>query len=427
MDRNLALEAVRVTEAAALSASRWMGRGDEKAADQAAVDAMREALNSLSIAGTVVIGEGERDEAPMLYIGEKVGTGNGPPLDIALDPLEGTTITAKGSANALAVIAMADAGGFLNAPDVYMDKIAVGGGLPDDLVDLDEEPATNLKNLAKAKKAEVADLVVCILDRPRHAELIAKVRGAGARIALIGDGDVSGVMATSDAETGIDIYVGSGGAPEGVLAAAALRCIGGQMQGRLLFRNDDERGRARRIGITDLDRKYKLLDLASGDVMFAATGVTNGTMLRGVRRFPGGASTHSVPVFDRITTECVDAPPGNRRTPRSIVPLVTPVAANITSPEARSKSLYLRSRSVTPRRRARPRSSSLRNNSRPCIWPPMQRNAAAASTPSGAPPEPTYMSIPVSGSEVAMTPLTSPSEINAMRAPAARTLAISSA
>jgi len=249
MDRNLALEAVRVTEAAALSASRLMGRGDEKAADQAAVDAMREALNSLAIAGTVVIGEGERDEAPMLFI---------------------------------------------NAPDVYMDKIAVGGGLPDDLVDLDEEPAVNLKNLARAKKAEVSDLVVCILDRPRHADLIAKVRAAGARIALISDGDVSGVIATSEPDTGIDMYVGSGGAPEGVLAAAALRCIGGQMQGRLLFRNDDERGRAHRLGITDLDRKYKLHDLASGDVMFAATGVTNGTMLRGVRRFPGGAMTHSV-------------------------------------------------------------------------------------------------------------------------------------
>ena len=207
MDRNLALEAVRVTEAAALSASRLMGRGDEKAADQAAVDAMREALNSLAIAGTVVIGEGERDEAPMLYIGEKVGSGNGPPIDIALDPLEGTTITAKGGANALAVIAMADAGGFLNAPDVYMDKIAVGGGLPDDLVDLDEPPSANLKNLARAKKVEVADLVVCILDRPRHAELIAKVREAGARITLISDGDVSGVIATSEPETGIDMYV----------------------------------------------------------------------------------------------------------------------------------------------------------------------------------------------------------------------------
>ncbi|HVC55251.1 MAG TPA: class II fructose-bisphosphatase [Stellaceae bacterium] len=294
MERNLALEAVRVTEAAALSASRLMGRGDEKAADQAAVDAMREALNSLPIEGTVVIGEGERDEAPMLYIGEKVGIGQGPRIDIALDPLEGTTITAKGGANALAVLAMADHGGFLNAPDVYMEKIAVGGGLPDGVVDLDETPATNLKNLAKAKQADILDLVVCILDRPRHAELIARVREAGARIMLIGDGDVSGVMATSDPETGIDIYMGSGGAPEGVLAAAALRCIGGQMQGRLLFRNDDERGRAHRLGITDLNRKYGLLDLAHGDVMFAATGVTNGSMLKGVRRFPGGAFTHSV-------------------------------------------------------------------------------------------------------------------------------------
>src|SRR5881398_930950 len=223
LDRVLVLEMIRVTEAAAIAASKLIGRGDEKAADAAAVEAMRAALNSLDIDGTVVIGEGERDEAPMLYIGEKVGSGNGPPIDIALDPLEGTTITAKGGANALAVIAMADAGGFLNAPDVYMDKIAVGGGLPDDLVDLDEPPATNLKNLAQAKKVEIADLVVCILDRPRHAELIANVRAAGARIMLIGDGDVSGVMATSDPETGIDIYVGSGGAPEGVLAAAALR------------------------------------------------------------------------------------------------------------------------------------------------------------------------------------------------------------
>ncbi len=260
------------------------------------------ALNSLPIDGTVVIGEGERDEAPMLYIGEKVGSGHGPKIDIALDPLEGTTITAKGGGNALAVLAMADHGGFLNAPDVYMEKIAVGGGLPDGVVDLDETPATNLKNLALAKKGDIADLVVCILDRPRHAELIAKVREAGARIMLIGDGDVSGVMATSDPETGIDIYMGSGGAPEGVLAAAALRAIGGQMQGRLLFRNDDERGRARRIGITDLNRKYGLLDLAHGDVMFAATGVTNGSMLRGVRRFPGGAFTHSVVMRSKTGT-----------------------------------------------------------------------------------------------------------------------------
>ncbi len=294
MDRNLALEAVRVTEAAALSASRLMGRGDEKAADQAAVDAMRFALNSLAIDGTVVIGEGERDEAPMLYIGEKVGTGAGPKIDIALDPLEGTTITAKGGANALAVIAMAEAGGFLNAPDVYMDKIAVGAGLPDGVVDLDETPGNNLRSLAKAKRADVSDLVVCILDRPRHAELIAKVREAGARIMLISDGDVSGVIATSRPNSGVDLYLGSGGAPEGVLAAAALRCIGGYMQGRLLFRNDDERARAQRIGITDLQRKYGLLDLAKGEVMFAATGVTNGTMLQGVRRFAGGAVTHSM-------------------------------------------------------------------------------------------------------------------------------------
>jgi fructose-1,6-bisphosphatase II / sedoheptulose-1,7-bisphosphatase len=292
-DRNLALEAVRVTEAAALSASRLMGRGDEKAADQAAVDAMRTALNGLSIEGTVVIGEGERDEAPMLFIGERVGKGDGPKIDIALDPLEGTTITAKGGSNALAVIAMAEQGGFLNAPDVYMEKIAIGAGLGE-VVDLDETPAANLKSLARAKQADLSDLVVCILDRPRHAELIAKVREAGARIMLISDGDVSGVIATSRPESGIDIYMGSGGAPEGVLAAAALRCIGGHMQGRLVFRNDDERGRARRLGIKDFNRKYGLLDLAKGDVMFAATGVTNGTMLQGVRRVPGGAVTHSM-------------------------------------------------------------------------------------------------------------------------------------
>ncbi len=302
MDRNLALEVVRVTEAAALAASRLMGRGDERAADQVAVDAMRTALNSLSIKGTVVIGEGERDEAPMLYIGEEVGTGDGPEIDIALDPLEGTTITAKGLTNALAVVAMAEHGGFLNSPDVYMDKIAIGGGLPDQLVDIDEEPATNLKNLAKAKAVDVSDLVVCILDRPRHEELIAKVRAAGARIMLISDGDISGVMSTSEPESGVDMYLGSGGAPEGVLAASALRCIGGQMQGRLLFRNDDERARATRCGITDFDRKYSLLDLAHGDVMFAATGVTNGTMLKGVRRFSGGATTHSVVMRSRSGT-----------------------------------------------------------------------------------------------------------------------------
>ena len=294
MDRNLALEVVRVTEAAALAASRQMGRGDERMADQVAVDAMRNALNSLDIAGTVVIGEGERDEAPMLFIGEEVGTGNGPKIDIALDPLEGTTITAKGLTNSLAVIAMAEHDGFLNSPDVYMDKIAVGTGLPEGIVDIDNEPAANLANVAKAKGVDVTDIVACILDRPRHEDLIKKVRDAGARIMLITDGDVSGVMATSEESSGVDIYIGSGGAPEGVLAAAALRCIGGQMQGRLIFRNDDERGRAERCGITDFDRKYGLLDLASGDVMFAATGVTTGTMLNGVRRFAGGAKTHSL-------------------------------------------------------------------------------------------------------------------------------------
>ena len=302
MDRNLALEAVRVTEAAALAASRQMGRGDEKGADQVAVDAMRTALNSLSIQGTVVIGEGERDEAPMLYIGEKVGLGDGPEIDIALDPLEGTTITAKGLTNALAVVAMAEHGGFLNAPDVYMDKIAVGGGLPENVVDLDQTPESNLQNLAKAKNVDVSDLVVCILDRPRHEELIAKVREAQARIMLISDGDISGVIATSEEASGVDMYLGSGGSPEGVLAAAALRCIGGQMQGRLLFRNDDERERARNWGIEDLDRKYTMEDLARGDVMFAATGVTSGTMLKGVRRFSGGAMTHSLVMRSRSGT-----------------------------------------------------------------------------------------------------------------------------
>tara|TARA_Y100001968_G_scaffold25612_1_gene20046 strand:+ start:129 stop:1118 length:990 start_codon:yes stop_codon:yes gene_type:complete len=294
MDRNLALEAVRVTEAAALSASKWMGRGDEKEADQAAVDAMRVALNSLHIQGTVRIGEGERDEAPMLYIGEEVGTGEGPKIDIALDPLEGTTITAKGGGNALAVIAMAEEGGFLNAPDTYMEKIAVGNNLPKGVIDLDEEVDINLKELAKAKRVDISDLVACVLDRPRHDEIIRKTREAGARILLIGDGDVSGVIATSQIEAGVDIYMGTGGAPEGVLAAAALRCIGGQMQGRLVFRTQDERDRAARLGIEDFQKKYGLMDLASGEVMFAATGVTSGTMLRGVRRYREGAKTHSM-------------------------------------------------------------------------------------------------------------------------------------
>ncbi len=294
MERNLALEAVRVTEAAALSASRWMGRGNEKSADQAAVDAMRQALNNLQIQGTVRIGEGERDEAPMLFIGEEVGAGEGPKIDIALDPLEGTTITAKGGNNALAVIAMAEEGGFLNAPDTYMEKIAIGHSLPDGLVDLDEKVEVNLKELARAKGTDISDLVVCILDRPRHDEIIVKCREAGSRIMLIGDGDVSGVIATSQEEAGVDIYVGVGGAPEGVLAAAALRCIGGQMQGRLIFRSSDERQRAERLGITNFNRKYKLKELAGGEVMFAATGVTSGTMLKGVRRFRNGAKTHSM-------------------------------------------------------------------------------------------------------------------------------------
>ena len=301
LDRNFAMEAVRVTEAAALACSRFMGRGDEKAADRAAVNAMRGALNTLSIDGTVVIGEGERDEAPMLYIGEKVGRG-GAKLDIALDPLEGTTITATGGPNALAVIAMAEAGGFLNAPDVYMDKIAIGPSYPEGIIDLDNSVQQNLKNIAAARKADLSEILVCILDRPRHQELIAKVRETGARIMLIGDGDVSAVIATTTPETGVDVYMGTGGAPEGVLAAAALRSIGGQMQGRLLFRNDEEKARAARWGVTDLNRKYGLLDLAKGDVMFAATGVTTGPMLRGVRKFPGGAATHSVVMRSKTGT-----------------------------------------------------------------------------------------------------------------------------
>jgi len=294
MDRNLALEVVRVTEAAALSACRFVGRGDEKAADQAAVDAMRNALNSLDIDGTIVIGEGERDEAPMLYIGEKVGSGRGPKVSVALDPLEGTTITAVGGNNALAVVAMAQHGNLLQAPDVYMDKIAVGGGLPDGVVDLDAPVAQNLAQLAAAKGTLVENLMVCVLDRPRHAQLIADIRATGARINLIQDGDVSAVIATVLPESGIDIYMGSGGAPEGVLAAAALCCIGGQIQGRLLFRNDDERERAARLGITDLNRKYQLSDLAQGDVMFAATGVTDGSLLKGIRLTPNGAVSHSL-------------------------------------------------------------------------------------------------------------------------------------
>lgn len=294
MDRNLALEAVRVTEAAALAASRQVGRGDEKEADRAAVDAMREALNSLQISGTVVIGEGERDEAPMLYIGEEVGAG-GPKIDIALDPLEGTTITAKGGQNALAVMAMTDKDGFLNAPDVYMEKLAVGPGIPESILDLDAPPADVLQKVAKAKGARVEDLLVCVLDRPRHDDIIKAVREAGARINLIQDGDVSAVIATTEPDTGIDVYIGTGGAPEGVLAAAALQCTGGAMLGRLVFRNDDEIARAEKWGISDLKQVYGTSDLAKSDnVMFAATGVTDGTMLKGVHRTPGAAVTHSI-------------------------------------------------------------------------------------------------------------------------------------
>ena len=302
LDRNLALEAARVTEAAAIACADWMGRGDEHAADQAAVDAMRRALNGLEIEGTVVIGEGERDEAPMLYIGEKVGTGKGPKVDIALDPLEGTTICATGGPNALAVLAMAEDGGFLNAPDTYMDKIAVGGGLPDDVVDLDETPAKNLENLAKARKCAVSDLVVMILERPRHEELIALVRQTGARIRLIQDGDVAGVIATTRRDTSIDLYLGIGGAPEGVLAAAALQCVGGQMSGRLVFRNAEERQRAQRMGISDFDRKYRLDELAHGDIMFAASGVTGGWMLRGVRHTANGISTQTLVMRSKTGT-----------------------------------------------------------------------------------------------------------------------------
>ena len=294
-DRNLALEAVRVTEAAALAASKLMGRGDEKAADQAAVDAMRRALNVLEIDGTVVIGEGERDEAPMLYIGEKVGTGEGPRIDIALDPLEGTTITAKAGPNALAVLAIAEEGGLLNAPDVYMDKLAIGPGYPPGLVSLERSPSDNVRALAGARGVQPSDIIACVLDRPRHEALIRELRALGCGIHLIPDGDVAGVIAVTNPETTIDIYLGQGGAPEGVLAAAALRCVGGQFEGRLVFRNEDEKARARKVGITDLDRIYRLEDLARGDVIFAATGVTDGSLLKGVKRLPGG----------RITTESV--------------------------------------------------------------------------------------------------------------------------
>ena len=292
-DRNLALELVRVTEAAALAASAWIGRGDKNSADGAAVGAMRQAFNAVAIDGLVVIGEGEMDEAPMLYIGERVGAG-GPEMDIAVDPLEGTTIAAKGAPNAIAVIALAERGNFLHAPDIYMDKIAVGPDLPEGVVTLDAPVEENLRNLARAKRCDISDLMVCTLERERHAELIARCREAGARITLIGDGDVSGVIAVAQPEAGIDIYMGSGGAPEGVLAAAALRCTGGQMQGRLLFEDSSQIDRAKGMGIADPSRLYQVHEMAAGNVMFAATGVTTGPMLRGVRRYATGAVTHSI-------------------------------------------------------------------------------------------------------------------------------------
>jgi len=293
LDRVLVLEMVRVTEAAAINASKLIGRGDEKAADAAAVEAMRAALNELAMDGTVVIGEGERDEAPMLFIGEKVGSaqGTGPKIDIALDPLEGTTICAKAGPNSLAVLAVAEEGNLLNAPDVYMDKLAVGPGYPAGIIDLAKSPTENVKAVAAAKGVAPADIIVCVLDRPRHADLIAELRGLGCGIQLIPDGDVAGVIATTNEDTTIDLYMGSGGAPEGVLAAAALRCVGGQFNGRLLFRNDDERARARKWGIEDLNKIYTRDELAKGDCIFAATGVTDGSLLDGVKRLKGGTMT----------------------------------------------------------------------------------------------------------------------------------------
>jgi len=296
LDRVLVLEMVRVTEAAAIAASTLVGRGDEKAADAAAVEAMRAALNELYMDGTVVIGEGERDEAPMLYIGEKVGSaiGKGPKIDIALDPLEGTTICATAGPNSLAVLAIAEEGGLLNAPDVYMDKIAIGPGYPEGLIDLDKSPSENVIALAAAKGVAPSAIIACVLDRPRHEKLIAELRSLGCGIMLIGDGDVAGVIATTNPDTTIDIYMGAGGAPEGVLAAAALRCVGGQFKGRLLFRNDDERARARKWGVTDLDKQYDLTELARGDCIFAATGVTDGSLLAGVKRKASVMTTESV-------------------------------------------------------------------------------------------------------------------------------------
>ncbi|RZJ02999.1 MAG: class II fructose-bisphosphatase [Brevundimonas sp.] len=296
----LAADAARVTELAAIASYAQIGRGDEKQADQLAVDAMRTALNNLDIDGKIVIGEGERDEAPMLYIGEKVGTGKGPAIDIALDPLEGTTLTAKAMANALCVLSMSPGGGMLHAPDTYMDKIAIGPGYAPGTVDLDMKPQDNVRSLASAKGVKPEDITVCVMDRPRHADLIAALREVGARVLLITDGDVAGVIHTAEPETGIDLYLGSGGAPEGVLAASALKCVGGHFQGRLVFRNDDERERARKTGVTDFDRKYDLHELVSKDAIFAATGVTKGAMLDGVKVADGFVSTHTL-VMDSST------------------------------------------------------------------------------------------------------------------------------
>ncbi|MCB1360104.1 MAG: class II fructose-bisphosphatase [Rhodobacteraceae bacterium] len=294
-DRLLSLGLARVSEAAALESAAWVGRGDEKAADQAAVNAMRNQLNMLDIKGVVVIGEGERDEAPMLFIGEEVGTGNGPAVDIALDPLEGTTLTAKDMPNALTVIAMAPRGTLLHAPDVYMDKLAIGPGYAPGTVTLDMEPAERVRALARAKGCDPTDITVCILERPRHEDLIREVRSTGAAIRLITDGDVAGVIHCAEPEiTGIDMYMGSGGAPEGVLAASALKCMGGQIFGRLLFRNDDERGRAAKAGITDLNRIYARDEMVTADVIFSATGVTSGSILPGIKREPGWVTTETL-------------------------------------------------------------------------------------------------------------------------------------
>ena len=294
-DRNLSLGLARVSEAAAIACAPLIGRGDEKAADQAAVDAMRTQLNKLDIAGVVVIGEGERDEAPMLFIGEEVGTGNGPGVDIALDPLEGTTLTAKDMPNALAVIAMGPRGSMLHAPDVYMDKLAVGPGLRTGVVTLDMSPADRVSALAAAKGCSTNDITVCVLERPRHEQMIEELRSTGAAIRLITDGDVAGVMHTAEpTKTGIDMYMGSGGAPEGVLAAAALKCMGGQILGRLTFRNDDERGRATKAGITNFDRVYTRDDMVTGDVIFAATGVTDGSLVPGIKREVGFVTAETI-------------------------------------------------------------------------------------------------------------------------------------